>query len=235
MRILIVDDDLEWLGLLTRLFPGHIVDAVQSFAEALKRVETPDHHYDVAVVDLNLLSDDDRLGGDILGTLYQNSPSTLRIAVTGTPEGSMRLDVLDEYHVEDVFIKGGKLARLRQIVLGRPSPVAPDMSTDPTLEKLQAGLREKVQALKKAVLGALNQQIADQQNDLRSSGRERSGVEERHLTVELDRLRALRDAFVAECAGVEANLDAMSSTGDGRAAARATDDLTQRWKTTGQR
>ncbi len=235
MRILIVDDDPEWLGLLTRLFPGHIVDAVQSFEEALKRVEAPGHNYDVAIVDLNLLNDDDRLGGDILDSLYRNSRSTLRIAVTGTPEGSMRRDVLDEYHVEDVFIKRGKLARLRHIVLGPPSAPEPDLSADPALEKLRSELREKIQALKKAVLGGLNQQIAEQQNDLRFSGRQQSGQDEEDLAAELGRLRSLRDAFVGECAAAEAMLDAMSGTGDGVAAARAIDELMQRWQATGLR
>lgn len=230
MRILIVDDDPEWLGLLTRLFPNHIVDAVQSFADALKRAETPGQHYDVAIVDLNLLNEDDRLGGDILGSLYRNSRSTLRIAVTGTPEGSMRRDVLDQYHVEDVFIKGGKLGRLRDIVLGQPNGPALDMSADPALEKRRSELRELIQALKAAVLGDLNQQIVDQQNDLRFSGRQRSGREQADLTARLNQLRSLQDAFVFECTAIEAKLDAMNGTADGGAAARAVAELTSRWQ-----
>lgn len=235
MRILIVDDDPEWLGLLTRLFPEHIVDAVQSFAEALKRVEAPGHNYDVAIIDLNLVNDDDRLGGEILETLHRNSRSTMRIAVTGTPEGSMRRDVLEEYHVEDVFIKRGRLARLRHIVLGPPSAPEPDLSADPALEKLRSELREEIQALKKAVLGGLNQQIAGQQNDLRFSGRQQSGQDEEELAAELGRLRSRRDTFVGESAAAEAMLDAMSGTGDGVAAARSIDELMRRWQATGLR
>ncbi len=230
LRILIVDNEPEWLGLLTRLFPDHIVDAVQSFAEALKRVEAPGQHYDAAIVDLNLLNDDDRLGGDILESLYRNSPSTLRIALTGTPAGSMRRDVLDQYQVEDVFIKGGKLARLRGIVLGPPSRLAPEMSADPALERLRAESRDTIQALKKAVLGGLNQQIADLQNDQRFSGRQRSGREQGDLTVQLSRLRSRQDAFVSGCIAVEAKLDAMSSTADAEAAALAVAELASSWQ-----
>jgi len=230
MQILIVDDEPEWLGLLTRLFPDHIVDAVQSFEEALQRVESPGRRYDIAIVDLNLLNDEDRLGGDILGSLYRNSRSTLRIAVTGTPEGSMRRDVLDQYHVEDVFIKGGKLARLRAIVLRPPSGPEPDMSADAVLEKLRSELRENIQALKATVLGDLNQQIAEQQNDRRFSGRQRSRREQEDFTAQLGRLRSLQDAFARECAVAEETLDGMSSTEDGEAAARAVGELTDRWQ-----
>jgi CheY-like chemotaxis protein len=227
-RILIVDDEPDWLGLLTRLFPEHIVDAVQSFAEALRRVESPGQHYDAALVDLNLLNQHDRLGGAILESLHRNSPSTLRIAMTGTrPEGSMRREILDQYHVEDVFIKPGRLADLREIVLGSPSGPPPDMSADPALETL----RKNLQLLRSTVLGGLNQQIADLQNDLRFSGRSRS-VQEDDLVAELERLRSLRDAFVHECARVEEMLDATGSGRNGEAAAEALADLTQRWEAT---
>jgi CheY-like chemotaxis protein len=233
MQILIVDDEPEWLGLLIRLFPDHIVDAVQSFVEARKRVEAPGQHYDVAIVDLNLINDhrnDDRLGGEILGWLYQNSRSTRRIAVTGTPAGSVRREVLDKYHVEDLFIKGGRRAELRELALGPPSGPAPDISEDPALETLRSELRENIQAVKATVLGNLNQQIAEQQNDLKFSGRQRSGGDEAKLEDQLGRLRSLQDAFARECGVAEAVLDGMSNTEDGEAAAQVVRKFTDRWK-----
>lgn len=62
--------------------------------------------YTVALVDLNLESDSDAQGGELLDLLRSRYPQTKRIVITGNPPaGSIRKQVFERYDVEEVIIK----------------------------------------------------------------------------------------------------------------------------------
>jgi ActR/RegA family two-component response regulator len=121
-RILLVDNDSEWLGIIHRSLPEYQVDLAQSYDDAMARIrnEVP---YDLAIVDLNLIDSPDRNTGDLLGSdilrhLAARSPATQRIVLTGLPPSNVKRQILDRYRVDDVLIKGNiSLPAIRSVVL----------------------------------------------------------------------------------------------------------------------
>ena len=114
IRVLAVDDDAEWRGLIIQAFPDYRVDTAGSYREALDllRDGTP---YDAAVVDLNLVKDD-QLGAKFLGHLRDNYPAMPRIALTGTPPGAVG-GLIAEYGLAELLLKQTmKLSELRKPV-----------------------------------------------------------------------------------------------------------------------
>jgi len=76
-RILLVDNDLDWLELISRSLPNYQVDQAATFGEALEWLQSG-AAYDVAIVDLNLTNSanwnsDDLLGGEVLHQLRRGS------------------------------------------------------------------------------------------------------------------------------------------------------------------
>src|SRR5689334_8697890 len=104
ITVLLVDDDDEWRGLITRALPGYHVKGAESYAQALSllRSDTP---YDVAIVDLNLIGGRfDQLGKELLDELRNDYPSIPRIALTGHYLGSVR-ELMDRYDLADLLLK----------------------------------------------------------------------------------------------------------------------------------
>jgi CheY-like chemotaxis protein len=100
-RILLVENDPEWLDSIPRSLPHYNVDLAPSYNEALRCIDSG-VVYDVAIVDLNLIDSADRnsfdlLGGEILLVLRQKVPATRRIALTAFPPGAVREQVFDRY------------------------------------------------------------------------------------------------------------------------------------------
>jgi CheY-like chemotaxis protein len=116
-RILLVEDDEEWVYLIRESLPQHMVETAESYDGAMEALRQG-VVYDVAIVDLNLVKPPDQgtaerfgdtildmLGGDILKLLREEYPQTRRIAVTGLASGGVR-EILEDYHLDDLLLKG---------------------------------------------------------------------------------------------------------------------------------
>jgi CheY-like chemotaxis protein len=238
--LLVVDDDEEWSGLITRLFAGHVVDSAGTFEDASKRVQPGGTPYDLAIVDLNLLNDPaDQVSGDMLGAeillmLRQNYPSTLRIALTGSPpRGALRKGLVDKYQVYDFFMKGHMdLHDLRDLVMDSPAAKAAALEASPAVpevEREKAAQLDRLRQWSQVRRAQLRQAIEDRQNELRFAGRtrpkERGAAAEEALRSALDRLGGQLEALVSECAGAEALLAGAQTMEDVARAAERIDRL----------
>ncbi len=115
-RILLVDDEPAWLEQLKRALPGCDVDAARTYEEA-EELLGKNEAYDVAVVDLNLIDGGDELGGKLLTLLRKSYPLTRRIALSGTPPGSVWTKVFNLYAVDELLLKNSMtLQEFRQAV-----------------------------------------------------------------------------------------------------------------------
>jgi CheY-like chemotaxis protein len=116
-RILHVDDDETWRRLIKSRLVDHYVDSAESLQEAITLLQR-ESEYDLALVDLNLASDSDRQGGDLLDLMRIRYPATRRILVTGSPPaGSVRKNVFERYDVEEIIIKSTTdMPDLRRVV-----------------------------------------------------------------------------------------------------------------------
>jgi CheY-like chemotaxis protein len=116
-RILHVDDDEAWRRLIKSRLGDHYVDSAASLQEAIGLLQR-ESEYDVALVDLNLATDSDRQGGDLLDLMRIRYPATRRILVTGSPPpGSVRKNVFERYDVEEIIIKSTTdMPDLRRVV-----------------------------------------------------------------------------------------------------------------------
>jgi CheY-like chemotaxis protein len=112
-----VDDDEEWRQLIKSRLGDHHVDSAKSLQEAISLLQAGPP-YDVALVDLNLATDSDRQGGDLLDLMRIRYPSTFRVLVTGSPPaGSVRKNVFERYGVEEIIIKSNlDMPDLRRVV-----------------------------------------------------------------------------------------------------------------------
>jgi CheY-like chemotaxis protein len=100
-----VDDDESWRRLIKGRLGDHTVDSAESMQRAIELLESG-VSYDVALVDLNLETDSDRQGGELLDLMRIRYPRTRRILVTGSPPaGSVRRNVFERYDVEEIIIK----------------------------------------------------------------------------------------------------------------------------------
>lgn len=82
MRVLIVDDDKDMLGILSRFFShwGWALDARSNATDALQLFR--EKHYDLAVCDVNLPDGD---GVNLAHTLLKVKPSTRILILSGDP------------------------------------------------------------------------------------------------------------------------------------------------------
>lgn len=221
-RVLLVDDDPEWLGLMGRALPDFAVDKAGSFYEAEEFIQTR-KAYDLAIVDLNLVGDDDNfgeqmdgLGDDILDLLHADFPATHRIALTGKSTESIQ-EIFERHDLDDVLIKGHvTMAGLRRAVkraLVRTSSPAP------------AGIRTRDSQLQSEFRGwrsdaerSLAQQIRTIQRDMRgmqfSAHLATSSAAERLLAGNLTALEARKEELKRECDCVENMLYEISGDQD---------------------
>jgi CheY-like chemotaxis protein len=244
LQILVVENDPEWLELMLRLFPDHVVTPVRNYVEALPIIEAENMVYDAAIVDLNLMDPPgdrppdqrrrDMLGGELLLKLFENHKSTFRIALTGLPpRGPVRRDLMDHYHVNEFFMKEDMdPAELRSLVLD--SPAARAAAREPARPGVAARVEEERTRLRGWALvreAQLSQRIEDYQNDLRSVGQikgrggKNAAPDEAALKSAIKRLAAQRAAIPDECARVEGLLAAARSTDAVSRAGREIDRL----------
>ncbi len=116
-RILHVEDNPEWIGVVQRALPDYQLDSAGTYGDALALIRS-NPPYDLALVDLSLERDDDGLGGEILDLLKLEYPSTHRVVVTGRPPiGSVRANIYDRYGADEILIKGQlNLPDLRRVI-----------------------------------------------------------------------------------------------------------------------
>ena len=184
-KILLVEDDEEWVYLIREALPQHVVETASSYDRAIEALRQ-DVVYDVAIVDLNLVKPPDpdarvRLGGtirDMLGAgilvlLRENYPQTRRIALTGLPPGKVR-EILDRYKVDDLLLKGDMTVQAVQEVVqaaiesassGIPAEVRAGQS------QLKADFDRWCEETARQLDGRLKQLTNDIERDRRSSGR----------------------------------------------------------------
>ena len=146
-RILHVDDDKSWRELIKRRLGDHHIDSAGSQQEAIRLLKT-EPAYDVALVDLNLMTDSDGEGGEVLDYLKMRHPSTRRILVTGNPPGGpMRKNMFDRYDVVDILIKRDmNLADLRRVVEEAIAEGSSEPSQPPEVRSPAGTAREMVAA-----------------------------------------------------------------------------------------
>jgi CheY-like chemotaxis protein len=118
-RILHVENEARWREIIRQILGNHLVDSASSYEEALELLNggAP---YQLALVDLNLVSNRDQLGGQILDFLLleERHKDTRRVVITGSPPpGPVRASLFDRYVLEEIIIKDELTAPdLRRVV-----------------------------------------------------------------------------------------------------------------------
>lgn len=164
-RILHVENEESWRTLVKGQLADHHLDSVGSLEDAIELLDAQSP-YGLALVDLNLQTDDDRQGGELLDLLRIRYPTTRRIVITGSPPaGSVRKKIFERYDVEEVIIKRDfDIPDLRRVVE----------------EALARGPGELSQALRLS-RSTLRQRFRDWQRIQASRLRDERRVAEEHL------------------------------------------------------
>jgi hypothetical protein len=243
LRILVVENDPEWLALVFRALSDHVVKPVRYYSDALQIVEAENMAYDVAIIDLNLLDspthqafshrNHDLLGGDLLLKLYVLHPSTLRVALTGLPpRGPLLRGLVDRYHVHEFFMKGHMdPADLRDLILDSPAAKAAALEhAEPRVAVEKADQLTRLEAWTEVRQAQLSQQIEGLQHDLRSGSPLRADgkgaeADEAALRSALARLARRQAAIARERARIEAMLADAQSAADVSRAGRQVDRM----------
>jgi CheY-like chemotaxis protein len=226
-RIIYVEDEPAWLELTRSALIGHQVDGADSFRKAVALIRE-NEPYDLALVDLNLGHDNDRLGAEILDLLRMEYPGTRRIVVTGHPPiGGLRANIFERYGVEEIIIKGSTtLPDLRRIVTEvlRGDPAA-NVTRD-----FKAGKSELAQRYRDwhaHLETIIRTKIREAQVDARKPGRMRN----RPANTDESRLLVLREEFVRAAADFESALAEAASMPDITAASEQLNELISRFPT----
>lgn len=169
-RILHVEDQGHWSDLIRRALADHTVDCASSHDEALGYLFAG-NSYDLALVDLHLIGDDDFLGGEVLDLLRTGYPGTRRIVVTGSPPmGSLRANIFERYGVEEIIIKGqSTLPDLRRVVEGALSRAADELPQDVKMRRSE--LRQRYYEWQRMHLSVLDRNLRDAEDYVRNAGR----------------------------------------------------------------
>lgn len=104
-RILHVENEEVWRQIVKDNLEDHHIDSAGSVKEAVALLGG-NAAYDVALIDLNLETDGDGQGGEVLDLLLSRYPSTRRIVVTGSPPpGGLRKNIFERFDAEEIIIK----------------------------------------------------------------------------------------------------------------------------------
>jgi CheY-like chemotaxis protein len=229
-KIIYVEDEPVWLDLTRSALRGHQVDSASTFDEAVSLIQE-NAPYDLALVDLNLRDDDDRLGGEILDLLRMDHPNTRLIVVTGHPPiGGLRANIFERYGVEEVIIKGHTtLPDLRRIVT---EVLHADSSVNATQE-FKVGKSELSQRYRDwhgQLEGIIRTRIREAQNDTRGPGRAHGEAGD-HTNRDQNRLLLLREEFVRQTADFETVLSGAADVPEIIAAGDQLDRMMMRFAT----
>jgi CheY-like chemotaxis protein len=231
-RILLVENNPEWLDLIRQALPEYRVDAAQSYDEAVRRIGEG-LPYDAAIVDLNLIDSparmaQDRLGGEILLLLRQKHPLTRRLAITGLPPSAVR-EIFDRYDVDDLLIKANMtFSDLREVVEVSLARTAADTPAEVRARRLE--LWEDFRRWREDRTARFDEQARGLQYRLLDSGRladRGAGKEQAKVRQQLAALTSQRAAFDRACGEVKAVLAGISNAGEVDLAARKFWDVRQ--------
>jgi CheY-like chemotaxis protein len=226
MRILLVENDLEWLGLIHQALPEYQVDTANSYAEAAARIGDG-LPYDAAIVDLNLMDSpahraDDRLGGKILLQLLKEHPLTRRLAMTGLPPSAVR-EIFVQYNVDDLLIKANMtLSDLRQVLEASLARTAGDIPAEVRASRLE--LWDEFRAWRDEQAGCFDDQDRSLRRDVLAADRLAAGkATDRELAALRAQIAALgsrRAVFELACARLKEILAGICTAEDVVAATR---------------
>jgi CheY-like chemotaxis protein len=191
---------MVWLDLICQALPGHKVAQAQSYNEAIELLAGA-VTYHVAIVDLNLLTDNDGLGGELLKMMRESYPSTRRIALTGATPTSARA-LFRQYDLYDLLLKENMVLQVvREVVKTAAEGVADDVPANRRIE--QAEIRNKVLSWKSSTLLMLDQRMLAARDEISEAellGTRADGAEQelRALEVRKQELEAACSEIVAQ-------------------------------------
>jgi CheY-like chemotaxis protein len=214
-KILHVEDQRHWIDFTRKALADHEVDSAATFDDALEflRAETD---YDVALVDLNLVTQDDLLGGEILDLLRSQRPQTRRIVVTGSPpRGPLRARVFERYGVEEIIIKAEfTLPDLRKVV--EEALVVGDIPQGVKLRRSE--LRQRLRDLQRSEGRVIDRSVREAEEYVRNAQKlsVQSGKRAKEALAGAESLSVL---FSRECARIQRIVDSIQSETDALLAA----------------
>lgn len=229
-RILHVEDDPKWRELIKGRLKDHHVDSAESQEQALDYLQRG-AQYDLALVDLNLETDSDLGGGEVLDLLRNNYPDTRRIVITGRPPaGSVRANVFERFDVEEIIIKGQldtpDLRRVVEEALARTSGGLPQ-----SLRLRRSELRQRYRDWHRRVASDLRMQIRVAQEHVSDAARV-SEQTRRRAEEATEVTMAKKDAFEETSSRVRIMLDSIKSSEDLAGAADALDAAEEKFTQT---
>lgn len=230
-RILLVDNDQDWLDLIGGSLPDYEVEMVRSYKAAVRAIRSGTT-YDVAIVDLNLIDSPNRstlddLGGKFLDKLRKECPETRRIALTAyTPSNVKR--VLDKYVVDDLLLKANMaLSVVPEVVQAALALTSAELP--PGARARRSELRQDLDRWQQDQAMRLDQQLQRLRNDLAGSALLSGGAKAARTATarktRLDALEARREFFDRECARVAAIVNGIGSADNVSVEQAAIDDL----------
>lgn len=219
-RIIHVDDKLEWIDLVRRALHGHQVDSATTYDEALRLINTAGP-YDLALVDLNLVDQQDGMGCEILDLLQLSFPATRRVVITASPPaGDMRTTTFERYGLEGVIIKGKTtLPGLQSVVIRALRGDAGDIPQQVKVKESELADRYREwhdrleEQLRVTVRGATDR--------LRHAGREGKTQSVADAKETLDRWATLQRQFAEDSRDLEGSVAAARTVSDVDAAEAA--------------
>jgi len=207
-----VDDEAVWLGIVQRaLIEHHQLDCASTYEEALGRIEAGPA-YDLALTDLQLEREGDKLGERLLGLLRDHYPATRRVIMTGRlPVGALLTNILKEYDPQEIIIKGDMSPQyIRKIVDNvLRGDAAGDVSQDVAIRKAELAQeyrqwhQQTDQTIGSRIRDAREQETPGQHGRERER-REEHGAQTRHgvsgqrAATELNRWQTLGESFRRE-------------------------------------
>lgn len=208
-RILYVEDDRMWRELVEGRLPDHHVDSAASLQEAVDLLQSGSS-YQVALVDLNLETDSDRLGGEILDLIQARYPNTRRIVVTGSPPpGPVRRNVFERYDAQEILIKRDMdIPELRRVI---EEAIGDELNVLPQSLRLQrSGLKQRFRDWEREQGLALRTQIQNAEEHLEDAGKVSVPTRQRAQRT-VDDAKAREVEFRMECRRLKDLIDTVSN------------------------
>ncbi len=228
-RILLVDNNQDWLDLISGSLPDDEVDTARSYNAALRAIRSGTR-YDVAIVDLNLIdspsrSTQDGLGGKILDTLRDHYPATRRIALTAYPPSSVK-QVLEQYDVDDLLLKGNMaLSVVPEVVQAALANTSAELPKGVRAQRSQ--VHAEFDRWRQGRVTGFERELKRLRNDLGSAITRPGGHDEMVAALQ-DQIAGLeheQEAFDRQCSRATATLGRIASDDDIELVWRLIDEL----------
>ena len=208
-RILHVEDDQEWRELVRSRLRDHHVDSAASLQEAVDLLQSGPG-YQVALVDLNLETNSDRQGGEILDLIQARYPDTRRILVTGSPPACpVRRNLFERYDAQEILIKQDtdipELRRVIEEAIGNAANILPQ-----SLRLQRSALKQRFRDWVRDQESALRAQIQSAEEHLEDAGKVGPPIRQRAQRI-VDDLKVREVEFRVECRRLRDLIDAVSN------------------------